>query len=188
MRRNSLIWTILAATLWLGACGDDTTTTVNANQPLGAINVSAGGSSSGTSSNVVISLEIAEPPTPKAGISTIDLIVESLVNEDEGTTRFIDVSELDPIAVGQLTNGVDDFMWIRTSIPTGGSGASGTSESNWFDGGLTGDWDPDFSGARITGFYLHFDQVLITNNGIEAEKATQYDLDYRVVVMGVPSN
>ena len=117
--------------------------------------------------------------------ATSDTLADLLVSEaDVGSTftftatdpRFADF-------VAMTTNGVDDRLSVSAMLdPAGGGSGSSGNESNYYQGGLTGDMDPDLAGAEITSILLHLDRLVIFRQG----GTTRFDADFRVVYMGKP--
>ncbi len=72
------------------------------------------------------------------------------------------------------------MLWVK--LPNGSGGGIGSIESYFLKGGLTGEWDPDLAGAEVTEILFHLDDIYIDNQG----DYTDYDIDFRIVFMGLP--
>jgi len=164
----------------LSSCGDDDCTPCSVppvpEQPLAEYLRDAGGGSSGGYDSVRVTCHYT---------ATDDTLFDIYVDEsDEGYTITIDESNNPDFneAIARLTNGTDESIsfWVR--MPTGSGGGVTSSESNFLKGGLTGDYDPDLTGAEVTKILLHMDHILIDNQGT----VTDYEIIYRTVFMGRP--
>ncbi len=87
-------------------------------------------------------------------------------------------------ATALLTNGIDDGLefWRSLSGGTPGSESSTSYESSFIKGGITGEYNPDFSGSKIKHVLVHVDKLLL----ITLASSTSYDVTIRVVIMGDP--
>ena len=115
--------------------------------------------------------------------ATNDTLAYLLVDgSDSGTTFTFDAS--DPGFAGfaaMATNGVDDQLSVSAMLdPAGGGSGSFGGESNFLQGGLTGDLTPDLAGTQVTSILLHLDRLTILRQG----GTTRFNADFRVVYMG----
>jgi hypothetical protein len=170
---------IFALSVLTGCSGDecDPCAPVVTVQPLAQLNMSMGGSATALTDTLRITFSS----------SINDTLFDMLVtNDDDGTVRTIDAGvypNFDDAAV-KLSDGVNDMwtFWARFYPEGGGGGGAGNYESNWIDGGLTGEYDPDLYDAEITKLVIHLDEVVIDHLG----SSTIYDLRVRLVIMGRP--
>jgi hypothetical protein len=115
--------------------------------------------------------------------ATNDTLAYLLVDgTDSGTTFTFDAS--DPgfaDFAAMATNGADDRLSISAMLdPSGGGSGSSGNESNYYQGGLTGDMTPDLAGTTVTSILLHLDRLTI----FRQNNTTRFNADFRVVYMG----
>jgi hypothetical protein len=179
MRTFLFVIACIAALALVGGCGDDECdpcAPVVQEQPLALLDAGMGGGGSyGTDTLWVFFVS-----------SNNDTLFSLLVTEnDDGTSVTIDAGlypELEN-AAATFTDGVDDSwtFWVRL-YPGGGGGGTGTYESRWIEGGLTGEYDPDLHGAEVTGVIVRLDDVIVDNQG----GWTDYSVQARIIIMGKP--
>jgi hypothetical protein len=115
--------------------------------------------------------------------ATNDTLAYLLVDgTDSGTTFTFDAS--DPgfaDFAAMATNGIDDRLSVSAMLdPSGGGSGVMGNESNYYQGGLSGDMTPDLAGAQVTSILLHLDRLTIFRQG----GTTLFNADFRVVYMG----
>lgn len=129
-------------------------------------------------------------------VGTISVDAQAIVDlwftaADSGRTIRIDASNNPEFAgaIEILTNGGDDRMQLHLFLdPPVGSGTWGY-ESDWIDGGTTGDLHPDLAGTEISHVLLHLLDVEFESPGMDPNQDgvwTDYDIDMRLVIMGRP--
>jgi hypothetical protein len=187
----------------LTGCGDDDPVAPGAIvpvQPLAEIRLSTFAGMSAVSDTIALSFMLSVTPFPKAGDAndsgpriapTPELVSVRMTNADEGTTRQINASNNPDYqaAIAILTNGVDDHGRVLFSIPAAGSVGGEGSESSYIKGGILGNFDPDLSGAEITGLTVVFKRVQIDTPGSDPNSDgnwTDFVIDARVVITGRP--
>lgn len=107
----------------------------------------------------------------------------NLQPEDEDSVFTIDaVNNPDfDLAAAIMTDGVDDLMefWVFARPADFGTGIQ-RYESEFFEGGFTGDLSPDLTGAEITRIFLNVDRLRIENY----TGYSMCELQLRVTIMG----
>ncbi len=185
------------------SCGDDDpvapTSTVPV-QPLAEIRLFTIAGTRAVSDTVVLSFALSVANFPKAGEAndnsppvapTPELVSVRITSTDEGTTRQINASNNPDYqaAIAILTNGVDDFGQDFFSLVGGGAVGGNQRESSYLNGGILGNYDPDLSGAQITGVTVVFKRVQFDTPGSDPNSDgiwTDFTIDARVVLMGRP--
>ena len=178
--RTSLIALACVFTLIIiSGCGDDECdpcAPIVPAQPLAQLDLSMGGGASTGTDTLRILFVSSENDTLFDMLLTLD---------DDGTTKTLDADGYPNFADAalRLSDGVDDnwMFWTRL-YPSGSGGGTGTSESNWLDGGLTREYDPDLYGAEITKALIHLDEVYVNNQG----GWTDYSIRAQLVIIGKP--
>lgn len=178
MKQLLLILACFTVLVFLNSCGEDECSPCAPvpEQPLAVHSVDSGiGSSGGFDSVRVLCYYSAFTDT------LFDVYVDE---SDEGYTITINASNNPDFdeAVARLTNGVDDDLYFYLLFPNGGGGGGSSHESDYLDGGLTGEYDVDLEGAEVTKILLHMDYVSIDNQG----SSTSCDIEYQVVFVGRP--
>lgn len=146
---------------------------------LAQLTFSASGSNTIISDSITLKLKSEGSTT-----ETIFTLVANLSSVGQ-TYKFDQINSVSFNAAGVLlTNGIDDGLgfWRSLSGGTPGSASSTSYESYFIKGGITGEYDPDFSGSRITHVLVHVDNLLLITLG----PTTSYDVTIRVVIMGHP--
>ncbi len=178
--RPSLV--LIACVFVLGfvaGCGDDECdpyVPVVSEEPLAQISITGGGGAAYLTDTLRINFVS----------SSYDTLFNLLITAaDEGTARMIDAATYPAFAdaAARLADGVNDqwTFWVRL-YPSSSGGGWGTSETNWIDGGLTGEYVPDLLGAEITKARLILDRVdIVADAGY-----TNYDIEARIVIIGKP--
>jgi len=116
-------------------------------------------------------------------LDTADTLANLVVDgTDQGTTFTFDASDRGFADFAAMAaNGADDRLSVTTMLdPNGGATGSFGAESNFYQGGLTGDLSPDLAGTTVTSVLLHLDRLSIFRQG----GTTRFSADYRVVYMG----
>ena len=177
MRTTLIILACIFTLIIISGCGDDECdpcVPIVPAQPLAQMDLGLGGGTSTGSDTLWVYFVSSENDTLFDMLLTLD---------DDGTTKMIDAAGYPNFAdaVLRLSDGVDDMwtFWVRL-YPSGGGG--GNYESNWLDGGLTGEYDPDLYGAEITKALIHLDEVFVDNQG----DRTDYNVEARLVIIGKP--
>ncbi|MFQ5511665.1 MAG: hypothetical protein ACE5EO_07435 [Candidatus Krumholzibacteriia bacterium] len=192
----------LVAPLFAG-CGDDAPLSpAVAPQPLARLPVSTSGGSIGITDSVLIRFSISATPfaagSGSAGDTAapiLEFVNIRISNADNGKTRAVGPSNTPDFAtaVGVLTNGVDDFAQLILAFTPAGQPPPppmmGSAESAYINGGLLGNYDPDFKGAEITGVSVVVRDVQIASPGRDPNgdgNWTDVTLDANLVIMGRP--
>ncbi len=106
-----------------------------------------------------------------------------LTPDDTGSSYTIVSSDDEDFAsvTDTLTNGIDDpLMFVFLFYPSGGGGGNGSMESDFFLGGVTGEYLPDFAGFQIDYFTLTINTLTLDVN----DTWTDYSIDLQIEVYG----
>lgn len=147
--------------------------------------VTVGGGFSAVSTSVVLTLSEGIMP---GGPGVFDSIV--LFPENVGTAYTIVSSDDEDFAsvTDTLTNGIDDFLiFAFLFYPSGGGSTGGFTESGFFLGGVTGEYDPDFEGFEIDYFILTINSLTLDVPGSNPNgdgNWTDYSIDLQIEVYG----
>ncbi|MDX2475045.1 MAG: hypothetical protein QNL91_15225 [Candidatus Krumholzibacteria bacterium] len=187
MRRVNIGGLIFLLLLVVAGCGDDDPVSLPPDpQPLGIMSVLAGAGATTVTDTIRFRISIG----PDGG-SRFDLVDLSLTNADSGTKIMLGAAESAGFddAVVLLTNGISDDVEVSTQFPGGGGGETTNNEPGRFDGGILGEYLPDFAGAEITHVVLILDTVVIASPGGDPNGDgvwTDVFVFGRLVVMGHP--
>ena len=116
-------------------------------------------------------------------VDTADTLANFLVDgTDAGTTFTFDANSRGFADFAAMaTNGADDRLSFSAMLdPAGGISGSFGSESNYYQGGFTGDLAPDLAGTTVTSILLHLDRLSI----FRGDLSTSFVAEYRLVYMG----
>lgn len=180
MRTSLLFVACVFALSVLAGCGEDDCAPCDpcvSEQPLAQMDLGIGG---GTTQEVDATLRIYF--FTSSGDTLFDMEITAA---DDGTVRMVDADVYPNFAAaaGRLSDGVDDMWTIYVTYIAGGlAGGGGNYETDWLNGGFTGEYDPDLQGARITKIYLYLDEVEI----LQSAGDTDWNLEARVIVFGEP--
>jgi hypothetical protein len=115
--------------------------------------------------------------------ATSDTLANLVVDQsDQGSTFTLSPADRRFAGVAaMLTNGEDDRLSVSAMLDPGGAGSGATgNESNFLQGGFTGDMTPDLAGAEVTKILLHLDRLTMIRQG----GTTSFTVGFRVVFMG----
>ena len=145
------IWLLTGMLVVFAGCGDDEDPFVPeppVAEILGIMGFDERSGGATLSDSLVVSITVG-PFTPEPAL----LFKLGSVNDLSSIVITVDASTNPEFAeaVSLLTNGVDDYLAFRMERLPGGSGSErDLMESTGFQGGFTGNFTPDFKGARIT--------------------------------------
>ena len=175
--------------LVLGGCGGDDPVAPESPsaEVLGVMGFDQRGGSLSFPNSLVLSLSVGvSSPAPA-------LLFEFEATEDSsGSVITVDASTNPEFrdAVSLLQNGVDNLLELAAKLlPGGGGGATIPLESASFDGGISGEYLPDFAGARITHVIIAIDEISFVTPGSDPNgdgNWTDYSSSGRIVIMGHP--
>jgi len=180
MRIALALFACATALVFTAGCSDDTCSPcapVVTDQPLAEFSFGMGG-------------DVPAVPSDTLGISFVSPNAETLFSvrvtpADQGTARMVNAGVYPKFraAAARLSDGVDDMWsaWVHT-LPGDYGGGSGTTESRWLKGGLSGEYTPDLHGAEITMIWIVPREVTVAHAG----DRTSYTIDVLVIIMGKP--
>ena len=147
--------------------------------------LTVGGGSAIVMTGVVFTLSIGSMP---GGPGVFDNLV--LTPDQTGSSYTIVSSDDEDFftVTETLTNGVDEYITFSfTGSPPGGGGAVSTTESGFFLGGVTGEYQPDFTGFEIDYFKLTINALTLDVPGSNPNGDgiwTGFSIDFQVEVYG----
>jgi hypothetical protein len=111
----------------------------------------------------------------------------ALTGGGEGYTVVFDTSTAGVTSFfDSLTNGTDEVLVQKFYGPSG-TGTYGRYESEWIEGGSTGEFYPDLIGAEISRAVVHLDNVVIVSPGSDPNGDgiwTDYNITVRLEFLG----
>ena len=189
-RRYISAWLLAGMMVLIGGCSDDDDPVAPeppAAEVLGVMGFDQNGGIRSFPNSLVLSLSVGVLTTAPA------LLFEFEATEDSsGSVITVDASTNPEFrdAVSLLQNGVDNQLELATKLlPGGGGGAASPLESASFNGGISGEFLPDFAGARITHVVIAIDVISFVTPGSDPNGDgiwTDYSSRGRIVIMGHP--
>jgi len=178
---------VLGLVLLLSACGDDDDPTGPSTpvQPIAQIDLDAAGGGAVRAATMFGRFRVGGSADGPA------IFDRSFIPSEQDSILRIDAttnSEFEA-AVELLTNGTNDTAsWIR-EFPGGGGSSNTTSEASFIQGGLSGEYEVDMTGARIEYALLHIDRMRLDIPGDDPNgdgNWTNYEFRLRLVFFGRP--
>ena len=117
-------------------------------------------------------------------------VQQSFTPNDVGELFTIDTSVDDdfPTICDLLTNGTNNLCYVGYEIPNGVSGIGTLNENFLFQGGVTGEFNPDFQGCTIHGIVVTPTTLTLNTPGSGPnEDGIWTDFDFELRVYGYHS-
>ena len=191
MRRLIGLTGILVLAVAITGCGDDCPTAPPAAAPapqaLGIFEFDSGAGSRTVADSVIVSMQIGSDGSKAAA----DLFRLRLTNGDGSEPISVGAAGNPEFAaaVALLVNGENDDVSFGRAFPSGGGGTTISTEETFFDGGILGNYTPDFAGAEVTGAMVVFEELTVVSPGSDPNGDgiwTEVTLRGKVVIMGHP--
>ena len=96
-----------------------------------------------------------------------------------------------PTICDLLTNGTNDLCYVGYEIPDGGAGMGTPPEDFLFQGGVTGEFNPDFQGCTIHSIVITPTTLTLNTPGSDPNEDgiwTDFDFDIELKVYGYRSS